>query len=86
MKKTLVKVYWRDIAGLSCDDGEAAWLSEEALMRNAERMYKTEYISVGYLIGKTKKYIVIAATDGKGNWADASMIMKSVIIKIKKLN
>ena len=80
----LVKIIWRDIAGLSCEDGEAAWVSEEGLLKQAKKKWDQECITVGYLIEKNKKYVVIAATADfeENSYADASMIPNSVIIKI----
>jgi hypothetical protein len=89
MNKKLVMVFWRDIASISSTDNSGAWLTEEEAAREADKLYNHQYISVGYLVENNPKYIVVAATtdNDKDNplYSDASMIMKSVVIKIVPL-
>jgi hypothetical protein len=80
MKKVIVS--WRDISGLS----ESGWKSKEDILTEAERKFNIEYQSIGWLLEENERYIVLVATTGdQEEYHDASMIMKSVITKIKTL-
>ena len=73
----LEKIYWRDIGGLS--DG---WMELADLIKKADKIYNEECVSVGEVIYETTDYIIVSSTfDGDEKWHDASMIMKSVIIR-----
>lgn len=89
IKNKLVKVFWRDIAGISSTDNSSAWLTKAQLSKEAKRLYEQQYVSVGYLVENNSKFIIVAATtdDEKDEtlWSDASMIMKDVVIKIVSL-
>lgn len=74
---TIEIVYWRDIAGIS-----EHWQTKDELMVEAEKVYKEECVTIGEVIYETDDYIIICATfDGDERYHDASVIMKSVIIR-----
>lgn len=87
MKKySLVKVVWRDIAGITSGDNSSAWMDEDELLKEGKALYEHEYWTVGWIIEDNKDYIITAGTtDNDGLYSDAGMIMKSVIIRIEKL-
>lgn len=80
----LVKVIWRDIHGL-----DSGWKTKDELVKLSEEKYKQELVSVGYLVSKSKKFIVLAAThDGDMKSLglnDASMIPTKDVKRIIKL-
>lgn len=77
----LNKIYWRDISGLS-----DRWMDKEELIEEAQKAFNTECITVGWVIHETDDYLLVSATtDQDGEYHDASMIMKSVILKIDEI-
>ena len=86
---SFVKVVWRDIKGVSSKDNSVVWFTrDEALIRSKE-LYNQEYTTVGEIIADTNDFIVIAGTCDNDKeeplYSDASMIMKSVIIRMEIL-
>lgn len=88
--KPLVKVLWRDIAGIDSADNSSSWFTEPQIIKKASELYNQEYVSIGYLVAERPEFIVIAATTDNDEeaplWSDASMIMKSVIIQMNELS
>lgn len=75
------KIYWKDISGIS-----EKWMDLPELIKEAESVFNEECVSVGEVVYETEGYIIIAPTfDGNDKYHDASMIMKSVILKREKL-
>ena len=71
------KIYWIDIASLS--DG---WMTVDELCTEAEKQYDSMCITVGDVVYENDKYIIVCPTfDGDDMYHDASMILKSVIVK-----
>ena len=82
----IVKVYWHDIATISGESIE--WLDKEQLLKEAYKVYNLEFTTVGEIIHDTDEFIVVSATSDNSEcpiYADSSMIMKSVIIRIEEL-
>ena len=84
---TYVKVIWKDIAGVSSGDNSGAWLSKEEALEESQKLFDSEYITIGEIIQETKDFIVIAATkDLEGDlYSDVSMIPKSVVVRVEDM-
>lgn len=89
MKRKFVIVYWHDIAGIQGEDANNSWLTKDELINGAEKLFSTKYTTRGELVYENKDYIIVAASSDNDPenrlYSDASMIPKSVIIKIEKL-
>ncbi len=73
----LEKIYWKDIDGLS-----ETWMSREDLIVAGKASFDETCISVGEVLFENEDFLIIASTfDGVEMWHDASMIMKSVVVK-----
>jgi len=75
----LSTIVWRDIHSLS------AWSSLEDCKKWAEHTWNTPCVTVGFILEKNKKYILVAAThDGasKADYNDISLIPLSCVVKI----
>lgn len=88
--KPLLKITWRDIAGIDSADNSSSWFDTDQIFKQAKSLYDHKYTSIGYLVHNTNEFIVLAATKDSGIgdgvlWSDASMIMKSVIINSEEL-
>ncbi len=85
MNLPLEKIYWKDICGLT--SAKNGWMTKTELIVEAESCFNGEYVSIGYVVHETEDYLAIAAThdcdetDSERRYHDASMIMKSVIIR-----
>ena len=79
-KPKLIKISWKDPAGISDE-----WLTIKELIEKAEKRDKISCSTVGWLLYENKNYIIIAATcDNKieePNYHDTSMIFKKLITK-----
>ncbi len=86
MKSKIVKIVWRDISGITSPDNSSAWFDKEQIVKLSKELYNHEYHSVGEIVYHDNDLVVLAATtDNSGLYSDASMIMKSVIIRIEEL-
>lgn len=89
MKKKYFEIIWRDITGINSANNSSSWFTKTQILKEAQTLFCQQYTSVGEIVGETKDWVVIAATcdNDKENplYSDASMIPKSVIIKIRPL-
>jgi hypothetical protein len=73
----LEKIYWRDINGLSDH-----WMTKDELVKEALKSFLVNCVSVGDVVYENDDFVIISSTfDGDDKYHDASMIMKSVIVK-----
>lgn len=78
--KPLVKILWRDTCGV------CKWLEEAQALEWAERAYNDDHITVGYMLYKDARFVVVASTtDGEGGYNDVSMIPRANVKKIVRL-
>ena len=87
MQNPKVIIHWKDISTLSASGG---WGTLDEMKKDAADCYALDYTTIGELIFDGPDYIIVASTSDNDeddpNYNDASMIMKSVITKIEKLN
>jgi hypothetical protein len=81
MAMILKKITWTDIASGS------KWMDVIEAAKWGKEKYDVDYVSIGYVIHKTKRFIVIAATydSSDDSYNDISMIPTSVIKRIEIL-
>lgn len=79
----IVKVIWADAAGLTEDDKQ--WYTLEESKKRAEELYNIYCETVGEIIFKNDKYIIISATQSGDQYSDMSLIPLGLIIKIVNL-
>ncbi len=83
MKKPyLAIVEWRDI--ITLEDG---WMSVEDAIQTGKELYNAKYRTVGWVIHEDKDFLLVAATDdiSGAEYNDISMILRSVIIKVRRI-
>lgn len=76
------KITWVDIAG-----AKETWMSSDDAKKWGKEAFAEEMITTGYVILKTKKYLIVGGTYDKaqGNYSDVTMIPLGVIKKIETL-
>lgn len=82
--KEIYKITWRDISSLP----SGRWYSKEDALKEGQRIFDIEYVTVGRILEDNEKYIILASTydsEMNENFNDVSMILKSVILKIEIL-
>lgn len=86
MKEEIKKVIWRDISALP----SGRWYTKETALKESQKLFETEYVTVGQIIEENENFIIISATWDSDieeeNFNDISMILKSVIVRIEPLN
>lgn len=84
----LVKITHKDLNTISLEEG-LAWHTKEQLLKCAEHDYSVDFYSVGILVEKNDRYVVIApnySMDGdKIVYSDASMLPSGIIINIEEI-
>lgn len=75
----IVEVVWQDF--MHHGNG---WREPEFYLEQTKDT-KLEHYSVGYLLVKTKDYVVIYQSKGESNIAEVSQIPRSAIVSIKTL-
>ena len=82
-KHKIVKLELRDASGLG--ESSREWFTIEEMVEKSKEMWDTTVTSIGYLIGETKDYYIMAATQSDNLFGDASMIPKKLVIKVTNL-
>lgn len=89
MLNKYVKVIWRDIMGITSGDNACAWMNRAQIAEEGQKCYDHEHTSVGEIVVANDDFIILVATSDNDIketlYSDASMIMKSVIIRIEEL-
>ncbi len=81
MKKAIIE--WFDASGVTHDS--KTWLSEEECLKIAEEKYNDRCITLGFIIEKNSKYIIMAGTKAYGVYSDVSLIPIKMIHSIRYL-
>ena len=79
MKKQIVRVLWDDARDIS------GWKKEADIIQNAEDASAGLVETVGFLVLKTKKYIVISSSFSDPLYNNSSRIPIGMVLKIEKL-
>lgn len=79
MKKVIIE--WFDASALSHDS--KTWLTKQEALDVAEKKYSDHCVTLGFLLEKNKRYIVVSATKADSVYADSSVIPAGMIHKIK---
>ncbi len=78
----LKRITWVDITG-----GDETWMTREEVLKFGREKSKEYITTTGYIVHRTKDYILVAAThDEAGDtFSDVSMIPTGVVKKIEHL-
>ncbi len=79
---TLKRITWLDITG-----ADEAWMSREDVLAFGREKSKEYITTTGYIVHKTKDYLLIAGTHDKAGdmFSDVNMIPLGAIKKIETL-
>ena len=79
---TLKRITWLDITG-----ADEAWMTRDDVLRFGREKSKEFITTTGYIIHKTKQYLLVAGTHDKAadTFSDVNMIPTGMVKKIETL-
>ena len=83
MKDKIYKVTWTDASSVT--DDTRTWLTLDESVETAKELYKSNNVSVGMILYKDKKILVIAGSRADDVYSDLTMIPACNVVKIKEL-
>lgn len=79
----LYKIIWTDAS--SVDSDTVSWFTVDESIVESEKEYGEKNVTVGFILHKNKRFVVVASSQAKNRYSDLNMIPTKMIVKIKEL-